>query len=129
MGKEHFCYELSITDHFNSAHWLDIPLSPCASLHGHTWVVRVNVLTSCCGKNGVSVDFRTLKIYLKQIINSLDHRNLNESLPFPPSAELIAKYICEGMAKDLNAIGVRVKSATVWEGEGTSVTYTAEDLP
>lgn len=116
-------YELQVKDRFCSAHKLDIPLSPCAALHGHTWEVQAFIQTESVGTNGVSVDFRNIKTYLRNICNGLDHCVLNDRLPFPPSAELLAKHVADELAKVLDAIGVRVDRVTVFEGEGTGVTY------
>ena len=66
--------------------------SKCSDLHGHNW----NIIVCCKAKelnaNGMLVDFTLIK---KQISDKLDHRNLNEIFDFNPTAENIAKWICE----------------------------------
>ena len=57
-------------------------------------------------------DFTHIK---EQVQNRLDHRNLNEVLPFNPTAENIARWVCEHVE---NCYRVEVQ-----ESEGNLAVY------
>ena len=81
-------------------------------------MVRVGKLD----KLGMAVDFRSIKDQLGGVLETLDHKNLNEISFFKEqnaTAEYVAKYIYDEMKKKTNT----VTSVTVWEGPNYSVTY------
>ncbi len=74
-------------------HKLDLPYdSKCKKLHGHNWIVTVHCKAESLNDEGMVVDFKTIK---EKIHGYLDHGNFNELLPFNPTAENIAKWICD----------------------------------
>lgn len=68
--------------------------SKCENLHGHNWIVTVYCRSNELDENGMVVDFTHIK---EQVKKRLDHKNLNEVLPFNPTAENIAKWICDNV--------------------------------
>ena len=65
--------------------------SKCENLHGHNWIVRVHCKSKELNEDGMVIDFTHVK---EKIHGYLDHGNLNDLLPFNPTAENIAKWIC-----------------------------------
>ena len=89
-------YEIKKTLEISAAHKLalDYP-SKCASLHGHNWIVTVYLRSNTLNKNGMILDFTHIK---KKITDKLDHKILNDVVDFNPTAENLAKYICDQLA-------------------------------
>lgn len=74
-------------------HRLKLPYpSKCAQLHGHNWIITVFCKAEQLNESGMVVDFSAIKERIRQ---QLDHQNLNEVLPFNPTAENIAKWVCD----------------------------------
>ena len=119
-------YELKVLARFAAAHQLKMVTEKCENLHGHNWKVEFHV----AGKelnSGVLVDFGVVKERLNEIIDSLDHKFLNELPAFQnanPSSEQIAKYIADEFQKRIGADeGFLVSRVSVWESDDACATY------
>lgn len=98
-------------------HRLDLPYeSPCRNLHGHNWVVTVHCKSELLNEAGMVVDFKQIK---EQIHDYLDHGNFNELLPFNPTAENIAKWVCDNVPHCFRV--------DVEESENNSATYLKDE--
>ena len=66
--------------------------SKCSRLHGHNWIVTVHCRSRQLNADGMVADFTHIK---RRITDALDHKVLNDVLPFNPTAENIARWIVD----------------------------------
>jgi 6-pyruvoyltetrahydropterin/6-carboxytetrahydropterin synthase len=115
-------YKLSVTRSFSSAHCLREYKGRCESLHGHNWKIRAAFCGTELDDTGMLVDFTDIKMHLNEIINYLDHKFLNEIVPFDsvnPTAENIAAFVL-GRLKNTETKSAKACEVEVWESESSS---------
>ena len=66
--------------------------SICNRLHGHNWIITVYCQSKELDENGMVEDFSAVRSLIHR---KLDHQNLNEIFSFNPTAENIARWVCE----------------------------------
>jgi 6-pyruvoyltetrahydropterin/6-carboxytetrahydropterin synthase len=119
-------YEIKIESSFSGAHRLRGYDGQCENLHGHNWKVEVFVSSSELGEDGMVLDFRRLREVTRAVLETLDHRYLNEIPYFAqvnPSSENIAKYIYERVKDRLGGSQARLTKVTAWESAGACASY------
>lgn len=119
-------FELKIEDFFAAAHNLRGYKGQCEELHGHNWKVEVYVRSEVLDDIGLAIDFADLKKHVTTILDTLDHKYLNDLPSFSevnPSSENIAKYIYEELEKLLVDTAVNVYKVTAWESEKAAASY------
>ena len=90
--------------------------SRCENLHGHNWIITVYCRAKELNSDGMVVDFKHIK---KLIHGKLDHGNLNEILPFNPTAENIAKWVVDQIPE--------CYKASVQESESNTAIYCEDE--
>lgn len=108
--------------HFEAAHYL--PGHPeCGEVHGHTYVVSVEVTGELVG--GMIVDFADLKKVVRGCLP--DHVLLNDKMT-NPTVENLALMLFDDVAAALESFGVTLVKLKVSEGlwKGATVCIDAE---
>ncbi len=120
-------FRLKVQDYFSSAHYLRNYKGSCENLHGHNWKVELLVEGSQLNNLDILIDFKILKSILKETLNELDHKLLNEIPYFKnvnPSSERLAEYIFKKIKDKLSQYSnIKVKEVTVYETDKVSATY------
>ena len=74
------------------AHSLKLPYeSKCQKMHGHNWIIEVEISGNELNDEGMLIDFT----HIKNIVNQLDHQTINHVIPLTlnPTAENIAFWL------------------------------------
>lgn len=110
-------YTISKEFHFSSSHQLThLPVEhPCSRVHGHNYIVIVELSSEKLNEDQFVVDYRELNPIKVWIDTVLDHMHLNDVLDFQPTAENIAKWIFNLWKHDypLSAITVQETPKTM----------------
>lgn len=124
-------YTARVIDTFSAAHSLRGYQGDCERLHGHNYRVEVSVSSAGLDSMGVVVDFRDLKRLVKEALDELDHRYLNDLEAFRelnPSAENIARHLFSLLQPSI-AAPLELTEVVVWENDSCSVSYRGDARP
>ncbi len=123
-------FEVSVEETFAAGHALRAYHGKCENVHGHNYRVQVSLEGEQLNSAGLLIDFVEVKSLLRAVVERLDHKYLNDIPPFDvlnPSAENMARYFYEEMAKSLAAsdteVPVRVARVKLWETDTATATY------
>ena len=119
-------FEVSVDRTFAAGHALRDYKGASENVHGHNYKVRVTVAGDQLDSAGLLVDFADLRAAIRAVVDRLDHQFLNDLAPFDrlnPSAENLAKYLCEEITPQFRDRRLRIQAVTVWETDLTSATY------
>ena len=117
-------YQVSVTEHFDAAHYLRGYRGKCEDLHGHRFQVAVTVQAVALGETGIAFDFAELRRHLREVLGRFDHTCLNDVSPFDcinPSSENIATTVYQELSGRLES--VTISRVEVWESPESSVAY------
>lgn len=97
----------------SAAHRLGLTYdSKCTEIHGHNWILTIECKAEKLNENGMVTDFTHVKDF---ILGHLDHKVLNDVLPFNPTAENIARWVVENVPNCYRC--------EVQESEGNTAAY------
>ena len=120
-------FEIEVSAAFEAAHFIRGYEGKCARLHGHNWRVEAIVRGEKLDKLGMLVDFKILKAELNKILDSFDHRFLNEIDTFTeenPTAENLARKIYKQLAtSEIFSGSTKLHAVKVHESPNSCVTY------
>lgn len=88
-------YTISKEFHFSASHVLQgLPVDhPCGRLHGHNYIVKLELHAHALDSTGFVFDYGRLKPFSDYIDRRLDHRSLNDTLTGNPTAENLARRL------------------------------------
>ena len=120
-------FEVMIERNFSSAHQLRGYKGKCENLHGHNYRIEIFARGRELDNIGLLVDFGELKTAADEVVQYLDHRNINELPPFDeelnPSAENLARYILQRVAAPVGDQRVSVYKVRCFETPTSVATY------
>ena len=117
-------FEICVEHTFAAGHALRNYYGKCENVHGHNYRVQVAIEGNDVDENGLLYDFADLKKRVRATSEYLDHQFINDLKPFDrinPSAENIARFICEEVQKDLT--NIEIAYVRVWETDTSVATY------
>lgn len=122
-------YRLNVKSEFSAAHYLREYKGKCEELHGHNWKIEAVVAALKLDRQGLALDFHKLKKMLKEVLDELDHKYLNQLSYFKkqnPTSENLAKYIFDKLCAQLPKDNYDLQAVTVWESDNCSASYSRE---
>lgn len=104
-------FRISKEFHFSASHRLDhlAPDHQCARLHGHNYIVVVELAAPDLNADGFVRDYHELKPLKDYIDGQFDHRHLNDLLDRPSTAENLARHFfdwCRARWPETSAVKV-----------------------
>ncbi len=122
-------FEIYVKSEFSAAHRICGYLGNCARVHGHNWTVETFAQCRELNDIGIAIDFRDIKQAVKEILEGMDHYDLNDLPAFEgvnPTSENVARFLFLELSKKLNSDRVKISKVKVSEAPGAAATYWEE---
>lgn len=122
-------FEVCVKTDFSAAHSLRGYQGDCARVHGHNWAIEVFVRCKELDEVGIGIDFMDVKKAVKDVLQDLDHFNLNDLPAFKkvnPTSENIARFLYKELGNKLNSDSAKVSRVKVFETPGAGAFYWEE---
>ena len=119
-------FELKAQMYFAAAHHLLNYDGECENQHGHNWLVEAYVKGTELDKSNILIDYKVLKRELKEVLDLLDHKDINETSYFKgisPSSEMLSKFIYTKLKEQIPL----VSRVSVWETPTSCASYYEEE--
>ena len=119
-------YEIKTQAFFSAAHHLLNYEGECENQHAHNWMVEDYVKGETLDKSDILIDYKVLKRELNEVLNLLDHHDINELPEFKgesPSSEMIAAFIYTKLKEKI----VQLNKISVWETQTSCASYYDEN--
>jgi 6-pyruvoyltetrahydropterin/6-carboxytetrahydropterin synthase len=113
---------------FCAAHQVRLSETQCEAMHGHNYRILVHAEARELDRISYVIDFGELKKAAVEICGRFDHLNINEVEPFRegernPTAEELARYLCEQLGLRFDDGRVRICKVEVWETDNNRAEY------
>lgn len=118
---------------FDAAHFLLNTDTPCDVLHGHRWKLEVVLKSDTLTDKGFIINFVTLKRWLKEITDPMDHNMVNYFLD-QTTAENLCFYFFRALHKKLwsynkaNGMNVEIEEVRLAETPGNIASFSIRDV-
>lgn len=121
-------YRVSKQLWFSAAHQVRLSETQCEAMHGHNYRVLVHAEAKELDRTSYVLDFAELKKAAVDLCSRFDHRNINQVEPFRegernPTAEELARFLCEGLARRFDDGRVRISKVEVFETDNNRAEY------
>ena len=123
-------FDISVMTDFAASHIIHGHPGRCARLHGHNWKIEtsIRIPENMINNIGIGVDFKDLKLMVREIIDLLEHRHLNDIPPFNkinPTAENLSKWIYDKLEKlfEDRKLNIKLLALSLWENDRSCVKY------
>ena len=111
-------YTLKVRGHFDAAHHLEGYQGQCSRVHGHRWIVELEVGYETLVAGGMAADFAEVKGVLRNILP--DHCDLNDVYRnLNPTAENLARVLYDQARLRIP----ETVAVTVWESPDCGCRY------
>ncbi len=120
--------KLCVDFEFSASHVLEGLASSCAHLHGHNYVLEVEVGGAVDSGSGLVIDFADIDtLVCEHVLSVVDHRHLNDFLE-TPTAEVMLVWFWRLLSPHLPLTCLRLhetrRYVAIYEGGGdTEVRY------
>jgi 6-pyruvoyltetrahydropterin/6-carboxytetrahydropterin synthase len=119
-------YLVKVERRFAAAHAVRGYDGSCERLHGHNFAVTAVAEATTLDEIGIAIDFKELSKRLDDVLEVLDHQNLNELAAFSArnaTAENLAAFVYERLAPQVEALGAKLRRVTVEESPKYAASY------
>jgi len=122
-------FAVGVVASFTARHHLVGDFGPASQPHEHAYRVEVSATGSRLREDGTLLDITRLQAALSAALSHLEGRDLNAiaGLADPnPSAEVVARYLFDCIALELESDGLDQLQTRVWESAEAFASYTGD---